>query len=74
MAEVLKRQFDSVFSTPIISCDVESLMEDYGPRGLKDIEFTAAITLKRKSSKYQPTQQPDQTIYRHFCSRNAWQY
>ena len=40
MSEVLKEQFESVFSIPNETLDINKLLEDIGPRSLEDIEFT----------------------------------
>ena len=40
MSEVLKRQFESVYSVPIEPVDMEKLLNNIGPRSLEDITFT----------------------------------
>ena len=40
MSEVLKDHFESVFSIPNETLDMNKLLKDIGPRSLEDIEFT----------------------------------
>ena len=46
MAEILKMQFESVFSTPSEPINISELMRDAGPRSLDDIEFTEEDIVK----------------------------
>lgn len=39
ISEILKAQFESVFSTPNSPVDLDALMSDLGPRGLEDLTF-----------------------------------
>ena len=40
MAEMLKGQFEAVFSQPVNSANIEELLEEPGPRCLEDLEFS----------------------------------
>ena len=40
MSEMLKCQFEAVFSKPLNSANIEELLEDPGPRCLEDIEIS----------------------------------
>ena len=40
IGEILKLQFESVYSDPINTSDIEEVLRDYGPRCIEDIEFS----------------------------------
>ena len=59
MSEVLKKQFESVFSVPNDTIDVDKVLNDIGPRSLDDVDFTeddieASIMLISPSSSAGP--------------------
>ena len=69
-SEILKTQFESVFSTPLDTVNIENLLLDHGPRSLEDIDFTED-DIERAIMSISPTSSPGQDGVTALLLRNC---